>query len=116
MGNALYCNEEISATPWFYTEQSITERFSLIAGYSHAFTTDALCRDFVGSGAHYKIGKYQFGAFTDYANFMERDEFATELTCNVPILQHLCVQPTVHLITYDSRLQCSATLRLALCI
>lgn len=114
LGNALYCKEGISATPWFCTEQSVTSNLTLLAGYSHAFSTEAECMDFLGFGALYKIGRCQLGAFTDYANFMERNEFATELTCKIPIFQYLDIQPTVHLITYNGALQCVATLRMAL--
>lgn len=114
LGNALYCNEGISATPWFYTEQSITSRLTLLAGYSHAFATEAECKDFVGLGALYELGKCQLGAFTGYANFVERDEFATELACKIPVFQYMDIQPTVHLITYDGSVQCAATLRMAL--
>lgn len=116
LGNALYCNEKISATPWFYTEQRITSKLSLLAGYSHAFGADIECRDFIGLGALYRLGKCQLGAFTDYANFRERNEFATELTCKVPVLKHLDLQPTVHLITTDGCLKCAATVRMALSI
>lgn len=114
LGNALYCKKGISVTPWFYTEQGISSKLTLIAGCSHAFTADAECKDFVGCGALYQFRKCQLGAFTDYANFMERKEFATELTCKIPVFQYLDIQPTVHLITYNGSLQCVATLRMAL--
>lgn len=115
LGNALYCKEgSVSTTPWFYTEQCITSNLTLLAACSHAFTADAKCRDFVGCGALYQFKKCQVGAFTDYANFMESNEFATELTCKIPIIQYLDIQPTVHLITYDGSLQCVATMRMAL--
>ncbi len=106
----------VSASPWFYTEQRITSKLSLLAGYSHAFGADIECRDFVGLGALYRLGKCQLGAFTDYANFRDRNEFATELTCKVPVLKHLDLQPTVHLITTDGCLKCAATVRMALSI
>ena len=117
LGNALYCKAGgIGTTPWFYTEQCITSNLTLLAGCSHTFTADAECKDFIGLGAICKIGRCQLGAFTDYADFMERNEFATELTCKIPILQYFDIQPTVHLITYDGRLQCAAALRMALYI
>lgn len=121
-GNALYYNEnmnpsaksKISYTPWLYTEQSITPNLTLLAGCSHAFATEASCKDFIGCGVLYQLGRCQLGAFTDYANFKETDEFATELSCKVPISKHIAIQPTAHLITYDSRLHCVAMLRMAL--
>lgn len=114
LGNALYCKDRISATPWFYTEQSITSNLTLLAGYSHAYSADAECKDFVGFGAFYKFGRCQLGAFTDYANFVGRNEFATELTCKIPIFQHIDIQPIVHFVAYDSRLHSIAMLRMAI--
>lgn len=114
LGNAIYYKESMSATPWFYTEQSITPRLTLLAGYSHAFAADAQCRDFLGCGVLYQLGQCQLGAFTDYANFLERNEFATELTCKIPLSQHIDIQPTAHLIAHDGRLHCVAMLRMAL--
>ncbi len=114
LGNALYCKDRISATPWLFTEQCITSNLTVLPGCAHSFTTDAVCKDFVGCGVLYKLRKYKFGAFTDYANYMERNEFATELTCKIPIFTYWDIQPTAHLITYDGRLQCVATLRMAL--
>lgn len=87
---------------------------SLLAGYSHSFSIEAVCTDFVGFGALYTFGRCQLGAFTDYANFVGRNEFATELTCKIPISKHIDIQPTIHLITYDSKLQCVGMLRIAL--
>lgn len=114
LGNALYCKEGISATPWFYAEQGVTPHLTLLAGYSHAFGADIECMDFIGLGALYRLGKCQLGAFTDYANFVGRNEFATELTCKIPISGQIDIQPTAHLITYDSKLHCIGMLRMAL--
>lgn len=114
LGNALYWKEGISATPWFYTEQSITSNLSLLAGYSHSFFKKAECKDFVGFGALYNLGRCQLGAFTDYANFVGRNEFATELTCKIPIFQHIDIQPTFHLIAYDSKLHSIGMLRMTI--
>lgn len=114
LGNALYYKDGISTTPWFYTEQSITPHLTLLAGCSHAFATEAECKNFVGLGALYKLGKCQLGAFTDYANFTEGNEFATEVSCKIPILQYLDIQPTVHLASYDGIFQCAGTLRVGL--
>lgn len=114
LGNALYCKEGISATPWLYTEQSISRSLTLLAGYSHAFSADAVCKDFIGCGITYQLGRCQLGAFTDYAHFAEGDEYATELTCRIPIFQHMDIQPTTHLIAFDGRLHCAATLRMTL--
>lgn len=88
----------VSFTPWAYAEQRITDRLSLIAGYSHAFGPDAACRDFAGLGGRYAWERAELGLFTDYARFAEGDEFATELTCKVALPPHLYLQPTVHVI------------------
>ncbi len=114
LGNALYSGGDINATPWFYTEQSITPHLILLSGYSHAFSTEAQCKDFFGLGALCRIGKYQLGAFADYANYVERNEYAAELTCKMSICRYIDFQPTAHIITYDSRLYLVAMLRMLL--
>lgn len=114
VGNALYCNETISNTPWFYTEQTISQKFALLLSYSHAFSTYAECKDFIGLGTHCQLGKYQLGAFTDYANFVGRNEFATEITCKIPLSQKMHIQPTVHIISSDSKLYNVAMMRVLL--
>lgn len=88
----------LSFTPWAYAEQRVTDRLSLIAGYSHAFGRDAACRDFAGLGGRYAWERAELGLFTDYARFAEGDEFATEITCKVALTSHLFLQPSVHLI------------------
>ena len=123
-GSALYWNEwmspsakfKINSTPWLYAEQRICNNFTLIAGYSHAFTDVPLCKDFMGLGAHYQLRKCQLGVFTDYADFGEIDEFATELTCKLPLSAKVHIQPTVHIISTDSKLHSVAMLRMALSI
>lgn len=83
---------------WIYTEERITDRLSLIAGYSHAFGPDAACRDFAGLGGRYAWERAELGFFTDYARFAEGDEFATELTCKIGLTSHLFLQPSLHAI------------------
>lgn len=92
------CCRGVSLSPWIYAEQRITDRLSLIAGYSHAFGREAACRDFAGLGGRYAWERAELGLFTDYANFAEGSEWATELTCKIDLTSHLFLQPTVHLI------------------
>lgn len=98
IGNALHCNERLSATPWFYTEQHICNTLSLLVGYSHAFAATGECKDFVGIGAHYQRKKCELGMFTDYACFVNAKEFATEITLKYNATDNLYVQPIFHLI------------------
>lgn len=98
LGNALHSAERVSTSPWFYTEQQISQRLTLLAGYSHAFGHDIECHDFAGLGLHYQYVKFESGIFADYAGFASADEFATELTCKVQISPQLYIQPTCHLI------------------
>lgn len=88
--------QQVSITPWAYAEQRITDRLSLIAGYSHAFGSDAACRDFAGIGGRYTWERAELGLFSDYARFTEGDEFATELTCKITLTPHLYLQPSLH--------------------
>lgn len=99
-------NRGVNLSPWAYAEQRITDRLSLIAGYSHAFVTSPLsgglrgaaCRDFAGLGGRYAWERAELGLFTNYANFAEGSEWATELTCKVDLTPYLFLQPSVHLI------------------
>lgn len=88
----------VSLSPWAYAEQRITDRLSLIAGYSHAFGDDTACRDFAGLGGRYTWNRAELGLFTDYANFAEGCEWATELTCKIDLVRHLYLQPSLHAI------------------
>ncbi|MDO4212419.1 MAG: hypothetical protein Q4D23_12030 [Bacteroidales bacterium] len=113
----------LSFTPWAYTEQRINDRLSIIAGYSHAFDTSpqsgglrgAACRDFAGLGGRYAWDRAELGVFTDYANFAEGSEWATEFTCMVTLTPHFFLQPSVHAIFMPeatTTFQGAATLRL----
>lgn len=108
-GDLYYTKEEKEVRPtlWLYGEQKVTERLYLIAGYSHSFNTPELqlldeeyplCSDFAGFGAKYNFKKLEVGAFTNYAHFSFDEEWATELTCRIPIAKHLVIQPALHII------------------
>lgn len=97
-----YYDSPLSTTLWAYAEQQITDRLTLIAAYSHAFLTDALCSDFAGVGGKYDWRCCEFGLLTDYANFFLGGEFATELTCKVQVNKYLHIQPALHLISSPS--------------
>lgn len=99
LGSSAYHNQTTSVTPWAYAEQQLCNDLSLIAGYSHAFATDAECKDFVGLGVHYQKAKHELGIFTDYANFSEANEFATELTYKYNATTHLYIQPVLNIIS-----------------
>lgn len=74
-GGAFHCKDGVSVSPWVYAEQSINDKVSLIAGYSHAFTEEYVeCRDFVGLGAFCQLGKVDVGIFTGFACFAEARE------------------------------------------
>lgn len=98
LGNAVYCRRGVCSTPWFYTEQTLNGRISLIAGYSHAFGRSIESIDFLGIGAHYRMKNAELGIFADQARFREISEWATELTCKVALSEHVEIQPIVHLI------------------
>ncbi len=112
LGSSVYSNEDVSVTPWAYAEQRVNDKLKVIAGLSHAFTDNPVCQDFVGIGAHYKSGKYEFGVFSDYANFVETEEWATELTCKYAINDNISVQPVTHLIVTGNQFKGIACLRL----
>lgn len=113
LGNTLYYKDkELSASPWFYAEQRLTDRLTLLAGISHAFDADTDCRNFAGVGAHYQLRNTELGIFTDYADFVEEKEWATELTCKFPVTQNISIQPITHFIVTDGHFNFAANLRL----
>lgn len=103
LGNAIHGRGGVALTPWFYTEQSINDNIALIAGCSRAIGKDVECRDFVGVGAHFKLRRSEWGVFSDYSRFAEAKEFATEVTCTVPIGEYLYLQPVAHVIKTGDR-------------
>jgi len=99
---------------WTYAEQAVGTGFTLIGAYSHAFSDDELCKNFVGIGGKYACKNVEMGLFTDYTNIIEIDEWATELTCNITITDHLSLQPALHIINTDGETNCVGMLRLGI--
>lgn len=99
LGGSLYKD---SPTLWTYAEHNIGEYenggLSIIATYSHCFEKEALCRNFVGAGAKLDINKVELGIFSDYADYSFGHEYATELSCRIPLCKHLSVKPSLHYI------------------
>lgn len=107
LGGSLYKD---SPTLWTYAEHNIGEYenggLSIIAAYSHCFEKEALCRNFVGAGAKYDSplrlshsgDSIEFGLFSDYADYSFGHEYATELSCRIPLCKHLSVKPSLHYI------------------
>ena len=87
-----------SGALWAYSEQRITDGFSLIADYSHSFGQTATCTDFIGIGGRYAFSKAELGLFSDYARFRDNYEWATELTCLFRLSDHVSIQPALHMI------------------
>ena len=107
LGGSLYKD---SPTLWTYAEHNIGEYenggLSIIAAYSHCFEKEALCRNFVGVGAKldsplrllHSGESVEFGIFSDYADYSFGHEYATELSCRIPLCKHLSVKPSLHYI------------------
>lgn len=114
LGSSIHSNYDDGVTPWFYTEQRLNDIISLIAGYSHAFGEDVDCSDFVGVGAHFKLRHSEWGVFSDYSRFVDCNEFATEVTCTIPIGEYLYVQPVAHIINTDKQWSSAYCVRIGL--
>lgn len=87
---------------WSYTEQSLTDRLSLIADYSHAFGHSCQCTDFFGFGGQYAWSQSTIGFFSDHARFRHESEWATELTYKYNLSSLLFLQASCHLIYHES--------------
>lgn len=88
---------KVGSTLWSYAEQKMTNRVSLIAAYSHAFSR-AECPDFIGIGGKYTTQNCELGIFSDMARFEEATEFATEITGKYQFTPNIYAQPSVHAI------------------
>lgn len=87
---------------WAYTEQSLTDKFSLIADFSHAFGHSSHCTDFFGFGGQYAWSRSTLGFFSDYARFRHDSEWATELTYKYNLTSSLFLQASYQLIHHGS--------------
>jgi len=105
-------DKKLRPVAWAYAEQSLTERLTLIVAYSHAFSSDNACRDFFAIGGKLTIGKAELGLFADHTKIDGISEWATELTCNYALTDHLSLQPVLHIIDTDSHAKCIGMLRL----
>ena len=99
LGGSLYKH---SPTLWTYAEQKIFQRatsdLSIIAAYSHCLDRDTDCRNFAGIGALMSIRDIEIGVFTDYADYQESDEYATELSVSIPLCKYAYIKPSLHYI------------------
>ncbi|MBO7068589.1 MAG: hypothetical protein J6W52_07925 [Bacteroidaceae bacterium] len=101
---------------WIYAEQVLGGNFTLLAAYSHAFSSDELCNDFFAIGGKYTFKKAELGIFSDYTRIIGIDEWATELTCKIALTNYLSLQPALHIITTDDITNCIGMLRLNVCL
>ncbi len=83
---------------WAYAEQRVADNLSLIGAYSRALHSDAYCTDFVGAGGRLTIGTVDVGLFADYAHFEDDEEWALEMTCQIPLTDWCYLQPTLQFI------------------
>lgn len=118
-GTCVYYNKGVSATPWLYAEQRLSDNVTLLAGASHTFAKAAECTDYVGLGTHYALKKMELGIFADYARFSIGNEWATELTWKAQLTPFLFVQPALHFVVTpteagDRKFQALGLLRLGI--
>lgn len=89
-------------TLWTYAEQLLCPNVSLLINLSHNFNSAAVCRDFAGIGAKVDVKEAELGLFTDMARYQEGKEWATELTCKLPLKLHdrleTYIQPALHFV------------------
>lgn len=107
-------SNRMGAAVWAYAEQRFTGRFSLIAGYSHAFVSSAECLDFVGVGGVMAWRRCSLGVFTDYARFAECWETATEVSAKVSVSPRMYIQPAAHFISTNGAFRIAGLVRMGL--
>ena len=83
---------------WVHAEQNVLPNLWLLGAYSHAFSSEEYCYNFVSLGARYQLGPAEFGVFSDYTRVEQIDEYATEFTCKLHMTDWLSIQPVFHII------------------
>ena len=114
MGLLKIGDRKIRPAIWTYAEQALAKNLTLIAAYSHAFSDDELCNNFCGIGSKYTYKKVEIGIFSDYTRILDVDEWATELTCNITLTDHLSIQPVLHLVNTDGEINWAGMFRLGI--
>ena len=89
---------KVRPVAWAYAEQRLNDKLSLIGAYSRALHSGAYCTDFVGVGGKLSLSTVDLGLYADYAHFEDDEEWALEITCQIPITDWCYIQPTLHLI------------------
>ena len=109
-------SKRLRPTTWMYGEQALTSHIMLLAAYGHAFSNNHACRNFAGLGGKYLFGKTELGLFSDYTRVDDINEWATEITYDVPLTDYLSVRPVLHIINTDHCTKCIGMLRLNVCL
>ena len=98
---------------WTYAELDLGKGFSAIGAFSHAFSSNAVCRNFCGIGGSFEWRKMQLGVFSNYTRADEVDEWQTELTCNYSCTRVLSIQPALHYFNTGGQSHCVGMVRLS---
>ncbi len=101
-GNSLLFSRGVGVTPWLYVEQR-AGNCEILAGYSHSFSKNAVCKDFMGMGFKAGREKHSLGVFVDYARYAGVGELASEATYKYRVSRMFCLQPAVHFIKPTGR-------------
>ncbi len=122
LGGSLYKD---SPTLWAYAEQQAFSNAScslqLIGCYAYSPTTSSICPHFAGIGGKLTVRKIEIGLFTDYADFggladdTHHHEFATELTCQIPIGKYVYLKPALHYINGTTTHRLVGAMRFGFC-
>lgn len=104
-------SRNLRPTVWGYAEQALPAGFTLLAAYSHAFSSDNVCRNYCAIGGKYTYKKAELGICSDYTCISGVNEFATELTGCVALTEYLSLQPAMHFVTTGGRTKCIGMLR-----
>lgn len=88
----------VSGALWGYAEQRVVPWLDLLVQYSMGLSSDLWCRLYGGLGMRGRFRKVEIGVFSDCAVFSGTEEWASELTCRIPLSPHADLQPAMHLI------------------
>lgn len=93
--------KELNTIFWGYIEQHLSRNINILIQYSVNPTEKKGCRSYSGIGLLFHIKNTTGGIFTDYADFTDKYELASELTWKIPCYKNGYIQPTLHFIKSD---------------
>lgn len=106
--------QKVIGACWGYMEQSISPLSSFLLQLSVNPSREVGCQFYIGGGFNFKKRRIDLGAFTNYADFKNNHECATELTCKISYMKNAYIQPALHFVQNNHFTGCMGLMRLGI--